>query len=198
MKYNLLRNLDDSLKSFELIKQESEKLWKNHWDKPLHWSSYIQEGTKWNKGLTEEELLAFQNAMGFEFPRSLKNYYRTMNGLDKPGIRYDYYEDENKPYFFPVFYSFPNDIVLIKEKIGYVMEDCNITKSDNVPRIFPSHSHRFLIVDKQGPILSMVGLDIIYWAESLAKSIAYDIFLPPWKKMNNRMPKSSFWTDKII
>lgn len=194
MKYNLLRNLDDSLKSFELIKNESEKLWKDHLDNPLH----IQEGSKWNKGLTEEELISFQYEMGFEFPRSLKNYYRTMNGLDKPGIRYNYHEDENEPYFFPVFPAYPNDIELIKTRIGYVIEDNNITEANNAPKLFPSHSHRFLIIDQDGPVLSMVGKDIIYWAEGLAKSIAYDIFQPPWKKMNNKMPKPSFWTDKII
>ncbi len=46
----------------------------------------FQKSTKWRKGLTEDELAAFENDWELEFSPILKDYYRNMNGVDKPGI----------------------------------------------------------------------------------------------------------------
>jgi len=98
----------------------------------------------------------------------------------------------------PQFYSYPADINIIQKQIGYVMEDNCISDPDNAPKIFPVKFHRFLIIDKDHPVLSIVGSDIILWGDNLAKALARDIFNPPFKKMKIQNPRSSFWVDKII
>jgi hypothetical protein len=79
------KNLDCSISSFQFIKNESERFWEQV-DLEICWGFQIQEGSKWKKGLSELQLEDFQKQLGITFPESLKNYYRTMNGLDKPGI----------------------------------------------------------------------------------------------------------------
>lgn len=49
------RQLDNSIESFKRIKQQSEKLWEKV-ELEECWGYQIQEGSKWKKGLTEEEL----------------------------------------------------------------------------------------------------------------------------------------------
>jgi hypothetical protein len=51
---------DNSLQTFLSIKQAADKNWRR--------------------------IKIEENVMGYEFPRALKNYYLTMNGLDTPGI----------------------------------------------------------------------------------------------------------------
>ena len=105
--------LDNSVSSFEFIKQQSEQYWE-HIELKICWGFQIQEGSKWKKGLSEQQLLDFQRELGMTFPESLKNFYRTMNGLDKPGINNNGGEEETE--YGPTFYSYPDDISAIKNK----------------------------------------------------------------------------------
>ncbi|MBQ0152480.1 MAG: SMI1/KNR4 family protein [Chryseobacterium sp.] len=170
-------HLDNSPASFQLIKLESEKLWKTI-DLEDCWGFQIQEGSKWNKGLSEEQLKDFQNQMNLEFPKSLKNFYRTMNGLNKPSVNNN--GGEGTLEYGSLFYSYPEDIKIIKSQIEWVLEANKITqdefKTQNFPPIFPYFGHRFLIFDHPENALSMYGDDIIFWADNLSKGIAKDIF----------------------
>ena len=71
------------------------------------------------KGLSEEQLQEFEKVMGFEFPLPLRNFYLTMNGLDKPCINV-YGNSGEDAAFQPIFYSFPDDLDLIKENIDWI------------------------------------------------------------------------------
>ena len=166
------KNLDCSISSFQFIKKESEKCWEQI-DLERCWGFQIQEGSKWKKGLTEPELDDFQKLLKFSFPESLKNFYRTMNGLDKLGINNNGGKEEIE--FGATFYSYPDDINRIKSQIEWVMEaNCvtnEIIHKQNAASIFPYYIHRFLIIDNEEIALSMWGRDIIFWAENLSKSI---------------------------
>lgn len=192
------RQLDNSIESFKKIKQQSEKLWEKI-DLEECWGYQIQEGSKWKKGLTEEELLDFENRLGFQFPDPLKNFLKTMNGLDKPGINYTGDEADTK--YGATFYSFPENIERIKEQIEWILEDNKVSASDlssgKVPYIFPYLGHRFLICDKNLNVLSMHGNDIIYWAANLSQGIAKDIWEDKfWQKTPTKYPENSFWYNK--
>ncbi len=198
MKKRQFKKLDNSISSFQLIKKESEKYWKKV-DLQICWGLQIQEGSKWKKGLSETELEDFQRQLNITFPESLKNYYRTMNGLDRPGI------DNNGGYgevdFGPTFYSYPDDIPIIKSRIEWTMEDNNVTediiKNQNVPPIMPYLGHRFLILDSEEAVLSMFGSDIICWGDNLSKGIAQDIFLF-FNIRTTKIDANSFWNKKIM
>ena len=193
------KNLDESIASFQYLKEESEKYWEEI-DLETLWGFQIQSGSKWKKGLLESELADFQQQLQIEFPLSLKNFYRTMNGLTLPGINNN--GNEGPITYGPKFYSYPEDIIIIKEQINWVLEENNLTravlKSQNIPQIFPFFGHRFLILDDDEFVLSMYGNDIIFWDDNLAKGIAKDIFdLNPAISMND-FEKKSFWYRKIF
>ncbi|HET6993243.1 MAG TPA: SMI1/KNR4 family protein [Bacteroidia bacterium] len=165
---------------FEQIKLLSEKYWKQIKIDKTIFGFQIQPNSKWKKGLSETELREFEKAMGFDFPLPLRNFYLTMNGLDKQGI--NVYGDSGEPASYqPVFYSFPDDLDAIKEKINWIYKenktDLAKLQKQKASRIFPVVSHRFMLIDEPGqPILSMYGKDIIYWKDNLSKVVATEIF----------------------
>ena len=110
----------------------------------------------------------------------LWNFYKTMNGLTKPGINL-YGNSGTPPAFRPVFYSYPDDLQNKKKNIDWIYEATSVRREEleglGVSRIFPVFQHRFMLVDITGnPILSMYGDDIIYYAENLSKLLANEIF----------------------
>ncbi|MGG5210875.1 SMI1/KNR4 family protein [Chryseobacterium sp. MIQD13] len=193
-----IKNLDCSISSFEFIKKESEKYWQKI-DLQICWGLQIQEGSRWRKGLSETELEDFQKQLNITFPESLKNYYRTMNGLDKPGI--DNNGGYGDIYFGPIFYSYPDDIPTIQSRIEWIMEENRVTediiRNQNVPSIIPYLGHRFLILDKEEIVLSMFGNDIVFWADNLSKGIAKDIFSLYSTIGTRKINTNSFWNKKI-
>lgn len=193
------KKLDCSISSFQFIKRESEKYWEEV-DLDVCWGFQVQEGSKWKKGLSETELEDFQKNLGIVFSEPLKNYYRTMNGLDKPGINNNGGQGEIK--FGTTFYSYPDDIEKMKSHIEWIFKDNNVTDeiitTQNVPSIIPYLGHRFLILDNEGSILSMCGRDIIIWEENLSKGIARDIFpIHPTIELKN-INTNSFWNKKAF
>lgn len=191
--------LDCSVLSFQLIKKESEKYWEQV-ELDICWGFQIQKDSKWKIGLTETQLEDFQQKLGLTFPESLKNYYRTMNGLDTLGINNNGGEGEIE--FGATFYSYPDDIDKIKSQIAWVMKENQVTDAtinpQNVPPIIPYVGHRFLVLDKEEAVLSMYGNDIIFWAENLSKGLASDIFpIHSAIDMKNKN-MNSFWNKRII
>lgn len=192
--------LDNSISSFEFIKKASEQYWESV-EPALCWGFQIQQGSKWKAGLSDADLVYFQNQVGIKFSDSLKNFYRSMNGLDKPGINNNGGESEIT--FGPTFYSYPDNIEEIKSVIDWVLEENKVTTADinqlNAAQIFPYYGHRFLILDNEELVLSMYGSDIIFWASNLTKGIAKEIF--PFHAINvdtKSVNINSFWNKKAL
>jgi len=167
---------NSSVEFFIEIKHLSEKYWSEYDINPDIVGFQIQNGTKWKKGLSEKELSDFQAELNIEFPEELKNFYRTMNGLDKKGINV-FGSNGTEPNFNPIYYSYPDDLKQFRENINWIYES-NDAKMENaeIPKIFPVTGHRFLILDGNNQILSMYGDDIIFWSDNISKLIATDIF----------------------
>ncbi len=169
----------DDLDFFEAIKDLSEAYWANSEINKGLYGFQIQNGTKWRKGLADNEINDFEGALGFKFPKPLRNFYKTMNGHDKKGINV-FGNSGSTPIYSPTYYSFPDDIEIVKDKIAWIYEatDMNEDKllQNGISRIFPVRGHRFVLIDKPHQILSMHGNDIIPWADSISKLIATDIF----------------------
>lgn len=195
---------NNSLAFFEYLKVETEAKWAQLELNDPYVS--VNPGTKWLPGLSEEELQAFEKEMGFPFSEPLRNFYRTMNGVDRPFI---YTYDDGSITEDNRFYSYPRDIDRIRDKIEWVYDACRITpaivKARGISRIFPVWSHRFMMTDEPGhPILSMHGNDIIFYAFTLAELCRKDLvsthgvrrhgeptvrfWYPGWRK-NPKMPK---------
>ncbi|HZY38396.1 MAG TPA: SMI1/KNR4 family protein [Mucilaginibacter sp.] len=196
---NLLASVDSPF-FFEELKHISEQYWETvTLDK--HYGYQIQPGSKWKSGLCDADLKNFEHAMGFTFPEPLANFYRAMNGLDRPSIDIS----GNNSEFRPEFYSFPNDLNFIKDQINWIYEANSIAREDmlnsGISRIFPIFAHRFMLIDiPESPILSMWGDDIIYWADDIRKLLIRDVFwnvlnLSDDKKLRQLHYDVEFWLD---
>ena len=175
-----LRNPDNSIEFFEDLKSKSEEYWGMIELNENVYGFQTQKGTLWKKGLTEEQIASFENEVEIAFPEGLKNYYRVMNGVNQAAINI-YGNSGEKPAYSNNFYSYPEDVEKIKEKIQWIYAAKNITaedlKKNGISRIFPVFGHRYLLVDDaSGTILSMYGDDIIYWTDNLSKLLAIEIF----------------------
>lgn len=196
---------DDSLSFFKTIKTESEKFWIDAFPNKGVYGFQIQQGTTWRPGLSDTELQEFEKAVGFTFSSPLHNFYKTMNGLTKPGINL-YGNSGTPPAFLPLFYSYPDDLQLIHDQTNWIYEATSVRKEDleglEVSRIFPVYQHRFMLIDIPGcPILSMYGEDIIYYAENLSKLLANEIFagviynVSDFESPPQTQPEIKFWLD---
>ncbi|MEN0053258.1 MAG: SMI1/KNR4 family protein [Mucilaginibacter sp.] len=171
---------DNTISFFQNMKHLSEQNWSTIQLNKNIYGFQIQEDTTWKRGLSDTDLQRFQDDIGFSFPEPLMNFYKVMNGLSKPGINI-YGNDGINAAFSPVFYSYPQDLNMIKASIKWIYDANLISESDlltlNISRIFPVCGHRFMLIDTPGnPILSMHGDDIIFCADDLSKLVANELF----------------------
>ncbi|MDH5599205.1 MAG: SMI1/KNR4 family protein [Cyclobacteriaceae bacterium] len=197
-----LINPDNSIEFFKDLKSKSEEYWKTIELNEDIYGFQTQKGTLWNKGLTEEQIDSFETELGIKFPEGLKNYYRVMNGVNLPAINI-YGNSGEKSTYTNNFYSYPEDVAIIKEKIQWIYESNHLTVEElnekGIARIFPVFGHRFLLLDGKGLVLSMYGDDIIYWTDNISKLLAIEIFegreLPSEFKENQSNIDVKFWLD---
>ncbi|MEM9143008.1 MAG: SMI1/KNR4 family protein [Bacteroidota bacterium] len=195
---------DNSIEFFQNLKIKSEAYWKTIEIDSTVYGFQTQKNTRWNKGLTEEEIKSFEKDLGIIFPEGLKNYYKVMNGVDKPAINI-YGSSGTKPAYSNTFYEYPEDVALIKKRISWIYESNNIDESElaqkDISRIFPVFGHRFVLMDmKGGFVLSMYGDDIIYWTDNISKLLAIEIFSKEnlsdsFKENWENASKISFWLE---
>ena len=166
---------------FPWLKQESEEFWKSIRLKDDIYGYQIQAGTRWNEGLTEDEITRFERIIGFKFPSLYKLFLKTMNGTDKEAI--NIYANSGEPVRYHVdYYAYPKDLPAIRDKITWIYESCHVThaniEAEQIPRIMPIVFHRFLVIDRctSNPVLSMYGNDIIPYASNLITFLVNDIF----------------------
>lgn len=195
---------DNSLYFFEVIKNESEK----HWSATLPNDSLkgcqIKHKSIWKPGLNEEELERFQRQLEITFPFPLANFYRTMNGLTSPEMESNSRSARIKD-IRSCFYSFPDDVNLMKEKMNRIYKDKLINKDElqslGIPRLIPVYENQFMVADlPEGPIISLFDNEIRYTAENLSKLLVnqifenvynvYDFESPPQKRVIVK-----FWID---
>jgi hypothetical protein len=162
------------------LKNESERLWQDIALRPDIYGFQIQRGTKWLPGLNEPEIDAFEKDLGFPFPQICRDFLAHMNGTDKETI--NLFGESGHPYTYSVgYYSYPRDLVRVKDRIAWIYAAFNITEADvraqAIPHILPVVSHRFLVVDNcaSNPVLSMYGDDVIIYARDLPTFLVNDI-----------------------
>jgi hypothetical protein len=165
---------------FSRMKVDSERLWQNATLRSDIYGFQTQSGTKWLPGLKEVEIDAFEKDLGFRFPRIYRDFLARMNGTDKQTI--NIFGESGNAYTYSVgYYSYPRDLVRVKELIAWVYDAFRVAEEDvrvqAIPHILPVVSHRFLIVDNcpSNPILSMHGDDVIVYARDLPTFLVNDI-----------------------
>jgi hypothetical protein len=78
--------------------------------------------------------------MGYRIPIGLRNFYLTMNGLDKPGI--NVYEQSAHPFSYrPIYYSYPDDIDAIRSLTNWKLSENGLSERD-----LPESASRFFLL----------------------------------------------------
>lgn len=167
---------------FELLRQESERHWERIALHPDLFGFQTQPGSSWQAGLSASQLADFETALGFALSPCIREFYRHMNGLDRPGINI-YGSSGHPPAYAHRFYRYPDDLPAIQAKIDWICEANGVSRkalgSAEIPAIFPIIGHRFLILAPPYPALSMYGNDIISWADNLAELLCREVFAKP-------------------
>lgn len=185
---------------FPWLKKASEEHWQSVEINRGIYGFQIQKGTKWLRGLSDEEIAEFEREMGCPFPEIYKLYLRHMNGTDKPTI--NVYGDCGEPYRYASgYYSYPRDLDDVRDTIKWIHDDFGITpesiENHKIPRIMPIVSHRFLVMDRcaGNPVLSMYGRDSIFYAPSLETFLVNDIFKGGIIVADESADELKFWLD---
>ena len=171
-------NLDEF---FPWLKRTSDEYWDNVEIDRSIFGFQIQKGTKWLPGLSNEKIVEYEKEIGFSFPENYKVYLKHMNGTDRSTI--NVYGECGEPYRYGIgFYSYPRDLEMVRRRIKWIHEEFEVTptfvEEQQIPRLMPIVSHRFLVVDRcaANPILSMYGRDSILYAFSLEAFLLNEIF----------------------
>ena len=68
------------------FKRKTEERWRLNLIDPAVYGFKLQRGTCWNTGLSEEQILAYENEVSICFPLGLKAFLRVMNGTNVPTL----------------------------------------------------------------------------------------------------------------
>jgi hypothetical protein len=196
MTINDINRLTTSINSFEFLKSESQKYWVNV-ELECCDGLQIQPESKWNKGLSENDLKDFQKKLGIEFTPSLKNYFRTMNGLDKLEININSYSGDLE--YGICMAKYPESINEIKNWVESVFDSFGANGTNEfVPNIFPYYGNRYLVLDQKEIVLSIMN-DILYWSDNLCKGLAMDVFEVNYRKLNHEeFIRDNFWNKLVL
>ncbi len=165
---------------FPWLKETSERAWATIPLKENIYGFQIQAGTRWNPGLSTDQIRQYEATLGFTFSEIFKQYLKVMNGTEPKTI--NIYARREPPRYGSGFYAYPQDLEEIKDYIQWIYEECHVTPEqvdrEGIPHIIPIIGHRFLVVDRcpTNPVLSMHGSDIIPYSANLMNFLVDDIF----------------------
>ena len=169
-----------------------------------------QQGVQLEKGLTQEEIELAEKIYDIKFPKSLseflmtalpvsKDFYNWRN-MEESNVRFikqmielpkmNIYNEADEIYWNDEWGEEPENII---EFITLVRE-----KLVNAPKLIPIFAHRYIpmVNGEEIPILSIHGVDVIYYAKTLEEYINAE-FLGINKKFSSldEYMYVPFWSD---
>jgi hypothetical protein len=157
------------------FKRSTEAKWSERSINPTLFGFQFQRGTRWNSGLSEEQIAEYEGVIAVTFPNDFGAFLRVMNGTDTPTVNVYGYCGEPHRQWVGV-YSYPRDVEIVKQ----LMEDVHKSPAkltttlmeqgfDLLPetRLLPFYGHRYLVCTKNlepSVVLSIDGSDdaIVY------------------------------------
>jgi hypothetical protein len=177
--------------NWKLFKTRSEKLFETI---KLNncWGFQIQARTKWNNGLSLDQIDELEILFGFNFPVEYRKMISEINGFDRDEISID--PDKIKvDQYKRCCYKYPEDFASVQwlideitENINYVNETLieNGFNPNEVLGFLPLFHHRALVVFKDKtltPVISIhQGTDIIICGKNLKKYWENELEIKSW------------------
>lgn len=161
------------------FKRITEAGWRDRQIIPHIYGFQFQQGTRWNPGLSEDKIAAYENVLGVRFPHDFRAFLRAMNGTDLPTLNIYGYRPE-PPHTSVGVYSYPRDIALIQDLMEEAIEEvlehrAALTAAlaaqnfdlTTVVSLVPVYEHRYLVCTAD---LSSSAVLSLYSAEDAAVS----------------------------
>lgn len=176
---------------FIRFKDETEALWAEAELDPVIHGYQIQRGTRWNPGLSADEIAAYERALGVRFPESLRVMLSVMNGTDQPTLNI-YGSSGHEPREWVGVYAYPRDLEIVRQYIGYVEEERGQVAEVLAEQDFrlepdaglvPIYAHRYLVCGADaldGPVLSIYGTDAIVYGPDLLAYLRTEFLEDAW------------------
>lgn len=152
------------------------------------WGYQIQPGTKWSKGLNQDEIKELERLFGFELPVDYKEMLSVMNGLDRDQISIDP-DGKEADEFDRWLYRYPDDFVKpqwlitqFTEFEKYIHDALTYEGFDvkDIVGFVPMYGHRALVVfnDKTlSPVVSIHGDDVIVYGKNIMAYWEHEFYL---------------------
>ena len=161
------------------FKSETEAKWRSREINPAVYGFQIQPDTKWNPGLSLDEIAQYEKFIGTQFPDDFRLMLQNINGTDLPNL--NVYGNSGEPYQTAIsLYAFPRDRQLIGDRIQYTNDDRSEIaevlleyedfKLSTEAALVPIYGHRYLACESdrtKSRVLSIVGTDVITYGPCL-------------------------------
>jgi len=158
------------------FKKITETLWENY-EFDQEDVCGLQTGTKWNRGLSVEEIKDLEMLFGMTFPFEYKKMLMIINGFNTGNI--DLYDGEGP---CAKCYKYPDDWEIVQEFIAELYDNLKYVKitlkelgekewaEKEIKGFVPLYGHRALVVFENlelTPVVSAMGNDVIVYGHSL-------------------------------
>lgn len=162
----------------EQFKRETEARWSTAKTDPQLYGFQFQPGTRWNRGLSEAQILAYEHALKLRFPDDFRRMLSIINGTDRPTL--NMYGNSGEPYREGIgAYAYPRDLAAVQSSIDALRRNWQAVVESLTYEGFllmpdtglvPLFGHRFLVCGSnpaESTVLSICGGDAIVYANSL-------------------------------
>jgi hypothetical protein len=180
----------------EEFKREIEEIWGRTSLDPQVYGFQFQAGTRWLPGLSDEQILAYENEVQARFPFDFQAFLRTMNGTDLATL--NIYGSSGEPSRESVgVYSFPRDLERVKRCIAEAGENHEVLiatlrkegfELSRTAKLIPIYAHRFLVCDEDRDKSAVLSIwdseDAIVYGMELQEYLEREFLgiTPDWAK----------------
>jgi hypothetical protein len=168
--------ITDSLAEF---RRATEAKWSNTLINPTIYGFQIQQGTRWNVGLSVKLIEEYESVLSSHFPNDLRSFLLEMNGTDLPELNVNAPAGSQRE--SAGVYSYPRDIEIVKTLVERTRTSKDEIISDlawqgfdltEEASLVPIYGHRYVVCTpdlNSSTVLSIVvhDTDAIVYGNSL-------------------------------
>ena len=168
-----------------------------------------EKGLRYETGLSSDEIKKIEKLYDIRFPLELKQIYMELLPTSKGFYKWRDFSDSNIEYIKRIILSTFEDV---KTEIEYIewnelwgkepdeSEKRRIIeeKLKTAPKLIPIYSHRYVVSGERetSPVLSICGLDIIYYGENLNQYFEIEFNKKSPNEMDyKKIAKVPFWSE---
>ena len=174
------------------FKTLTEQRWRQRPIDPSVFGFQVQQGTRWNPGLSDLDIARYESSLGTRFPNDFRAFLRVMNGTDLPTL--NVYGESGEPHRTSIgVYSFPADLEAVQQRMEDIRQSRTEIENDlrkqgfelsPEDRLVPVSGHRYVVCSSNldlSMVLSVVvrSVDATVYANSLREYLQQEFLGRP-------------------